>query len=69
MNRSVVGINVEQKQKLQKAKWKASEGRKDLSSIRVIQRNIVYIVGLPVNFADEDVSSFYKKSYLILNSI
>ncbi|RVW39701.1 CCR4-NOT transcription complex subunit 4 [Vitis vinifera] len=29
--RSVVGINVEHKQKLQKAKWKAPEGRKDLN--------------------------------------
>ncbi|RVW98775.1 CCR4-NOT transcription complex subunit 4 [Vitis vinifera] len=28
---SVVGINVEHKQKLQKAKWKAPEGRKDLN--------------------------------------
>lgn len=47
-------INVERK-KGQKAKSKSSEGRKQLSSVRVIQRNLVYIVGLPLNLADEDV--------------
>lgn len=43
--------------KSQKAKAKSSEGRKQLSSVRVIQRNLVYIVGLPLNLADEDVYS------------
>ncbi|OMO91433.1 hypothetical protein COLO4_18383 [Corchorus olitorius] len=41
--------------KSQKAKTKASDGRKQLSSVRVIQRNLVYIVGLPLNLADEDL--------------
>ena len=41
--------------KSQKAKSKSSEGRKQLSSVRVIQRNLVYIVGLPLNLADEEV--------------
>jgi len=41
--------------KTQKAKSKSSDGRKQLSSVRVIQRNLVYIVGLPLNLADEDV--------------
>ena len=44
--------------KSQKAKTKLSEGRKQLGSVRVIQRNLVYIVGLPLNLADEDVCSF-----------
>lgn len=48
-------INTERKMKNQKAKSKSSEGRKQLSSVRVIQRNLVYIVGLPLNLADEDV--------------
>lgn len=43
------------KKKSQKAKSKSSEGRKQLSSVRVIQRNLVYIVGLPLHLADEDV--------------
>lgn len=46
---------MEKKMKTQKAKSKSSDGRKQLSSVRVIQRNLVYIVGLPLNLADEDV--------------
>lgn len=53
--RLVAEINTERKMKNQKAKSKSSEGRKQLSSVRVIQRNLVYIVGLPLNLADEDV--------------
>ncbi|XP_021690314.2 uncharacterized protein LOC110671981 isoform X2 [Hevea brasiliensis] len=52
--RLVAEINSERK-KSQKAKTKPSEGRKQLSSVRVIQRNLVYIVGLPLNMADEDL--------------
>lgn len=52
--RLVAEINIERK-KSQKAKSKPSEGRKQLSSVRVIQRNLVYIVGLPLNLADEDL--------------
>jgi hypothetical protein len=52
--RLAADINVERK-KGQKSKSKSSEGRKQLSSVRVIQRNLVYIVGLPLNLADEDV--------------
>ncbi|KAE8678931.1 hypothetical protein F3Y22_tig00111402pilonHSYRG00490 [Hibiscus syriacus] len=48
-------INLERKMKSQKAKTKSSEGRKQLSTVRVIQRNLVYIVGLPLNLADEDI--------------
>lgn len=57
--RLVAEMSVEKKQKSQKGKTKASEGRKHLSSVRVIQRNLVYIVGLPLNLADEDVISFF----------
>ncbi|KAF8039770.1 hypothetical protein BT93_B2093 [Corymbia citriodora subsp. variegata] len=53
--RSVAEINTERKTKCQKAKPKSSEGRKQLGSVRVIQRNLVYIVGLPLNLADEDI--------------
>ncbi|XP_027344951.1 uncharacterized protein LOC113857366 isoform X3 [Abrus precatorius] len=52
--RLVNEINMEKK-KTQKAKSKSSDGRKQLSSVRVIQRNLVYIVGLPLNLADEDL--------------
>ncbi|XP_022943594.1 uncharacterized protein LOC111448316 isoform X1 [Cucurbita moschata] len=53
--RLVAEVSVEKKVKSQKAKAKSSEGRKQLSSVRVIQRNLVYIVGLPLNLADEDL--------------
>lgn len=56
-SRLVAEISVEKKVKSQKAKAKSSEGRKQLSSVRVIQRNLVYIVGLPLNLADEEVYS------------
>ncbi|KAL1208577.1 hypothetical protein V5N11_008054 [Cardamine amara subsp. amara] len=46
--------NMERK-KIQKSKSKPSEGKKQLTSVRVIQRNLVYIVGLPLNLADEDL--------------
>ncbi|XP_012572771.1 uncharacterized protein [Cicer arietinum] len=55
------GINMEKKVKNQKAKSKSSDGRKQLSSVRVIQRNLVYIVGLPLNLADEDL--LQKREY------
>ncbi|XAR59805.1 hypothetical protein NMG60_11015783 [Bertholletia excelsa] len=53
--RLVAEMNMEKKMKSQKAKSKMSEGRKQLSSVRVIQRNLVYIVGLPLNLADEEL--------------
>ncbi|KAL0436851.1 UNVERIFIED_CONTAM: CCR4-NOT transcription complex subunit [Sesamum radiatum] len=53
--RLVSEMNVEKKLKSQKGKNKTSEGRKQLASVRVIQRNLVYVVGLPLNFADEDL--------------
>lgn len=56
-SRMVAEISMEKKHKSQKAKTKTSESRKQLSSVRVIQRNLVYIVGLPLNLADEDVST------------
>ncbi|KAG6631653.1 hypothetical protein CIPAW_13G104900 [Carya illinoinensis] len=52
--RMVAEISLDRK-KCQKVKSKPSEGRKQLSSVRVIQRNLVYIVGLPLNLADEDL--------------
>ena len=54
--RIVAEINSEKKQKSQKAKLKTSaEAKKHLSSVRVMQRNLVYIIGLPTNLCDESV--------------
>lgn len=46
---------MEKKLKSQKTKGKTIDSRKQLNNMRVIQRNLVYIVGLPLNLADEEV--------------
>ncbi|KAL6875666.1 hypothetical protein ACP4OV_013179 [Aristida adscensionis] len=56
--RTVVEKNTEKKQKTQKVKPKAAatvEAKKHLASVRVIQRNLVYIIGLPANLCNESV--------------
>ncbi|KAK6136200.1 hypothetical protein DH2020_030032 [Rehmannia glutinosa] len=49
------------KAKPPKAKPKANEVKKDLTNIRVIQRKMAYVIGLPLNLADEDV--LLRKEY------
>ncbi|XP_027364959.1 uncharacterized protein LOC113872007 isoform X2 [Abrus precatorius] len=53
--RLVAEMNSQHKKKMQKLKPKSSDGRKHLSDVRVIQRNLVYIIGLPLNLADEEL--------------
>jgi hypothetical protein len=62
----VADKNVEKKHKTQKVKPKAAptaaatstvESKKHLASVRVIQRNLVYIIGLPAHLCNESVSS------------
>ena len=58
LDRMVAEISAEKKQKSQKPKNKSSstiEDRKHLSSVRVVQRNLAYIMGMPSNLADENV--------------
>ncbi|KAL1818939.1 hypothetical protein ACET3Z_013808 [Daucus carota] len=52
--RLVTELSVEKKVKL-KSKSRTPDGRKNLSTVRVIQRNLVYVAGLPLNLADEDL--------------
>ncbi|KAL6545304.1 hypothetical protein OROGR_009178 [Orobanche gracilis] len=49
------------KSKPPKAKPKANEVKKDLTNIRVIQRKMAYVIGLPLTLADEDV--LQRKEY------
>ncbi|KAL8544437.1 hypothetical protein ACS0TY_004841 [Phlomoides rotata] len=49
------------KTKPPKAKPKAIEVKKDLTNIRVIQRRMAYVIGLPLSLADEDV--LLRKEY------
>ncbi|GJN14009.1 hypothetical protein PR202_gb00780 [Eleusine coracana subsp. coracana] len=60
--RTVTEQNAEKKQKTQKVKGKAAatttataETKKHLSGVKVIQRNLVYIIGLPANLCNESV--------------
>ncbi|XP_020271498.1 uncharacterized protein LOC109846663, partial [Asparagus officinalis] len=56
--RMVAEISSEKKQKPQKPKSKSSstvEDRKHLSSVRVVQRNLVYVMGMPSNLSDENI--------------
>jgi CCR4-NOT transcription complex subunit 4 len=66
-NRMVAEKNAEKKHKIQKVKPKAAtaaaaaaatstvEAKKHLAGVRVIQRNLVYIIGLPVHLCNESV--------------
>ncbi|KAL0358703.1 UNVERIFIED_CONTAM: putative general negative regulator of transcription C16 [Sesamum angustifolium] len=49
------------KTKPPKAKPKPDEVKKDLSNVRVIQRTMAYVIGLPLSLADEDL--LLRKEY------
>ncbi|XP_076900103.1 uncharacterized protein LOC143554134 [Bidens hawaiensis] len=57
----VAGNNTSRKQKQPKGKQKPTEVKKDLSNVRVIQRKMAYIIGLPLSLADEDL--LQRKDY------
>lgn len=57
------------KSKPPKAKTKANEVRKDLTNVRVIQRKMAYVTGLPLGIADEDVWNFYLVIRLLLLNV
>ncbi|KAM3202342.1 putative protein isoform X1 [Capsicum annuum] len=54
-------VSSEKKLTSRKGKSKAADSRKQLTSVRVVQRNLVYIVGLPLSLADEDL--LQRKEY------
>lgn len=67
-DRIVAEVDDERRTKSQKAKPKISaDARQNLSSVRVVQKNLVFIVGLPSNLSDESVSFLY--SYIHFNLI
>ncbi|GFP92951.1 ccr4-not transcription complex subunit 4 [Phtheirospermum japonicum] len=49
------------KSKPPKAKPKANEVKKDLTNVRVMQRKMAYVIGLPLSLADEDI--LVRKEY------
>lgn len=48
-------IKAEKRQKDQQKKLKATENRKHLANVRVVQRNLVFVVGLSPRLADLEV--------------
>lgn len=58
---SVVRRTKQRKQKEKTERRNASQSkhstvnRKNLANVRVMQRNLVYVIGLPVHYADEEV--------------
>ncbi|KAG8390660.1 hypothetical protein BUALT_Bualt01G0106700 [Buddleja alternifolia] len=53
--------NSNRKTKPPKSKPKTDEVKKDLSNVRVIQRKMTYVIGLPLSLADEEV--LQRKEY------
>lgn len=51
----VAKLKAEKRQKDQLRKQKITENRKHLANVRVVQRNLVFVVGLPMRIADAEV--------------
>ncbi|CAH0548687.1 unnamed protein product [Brassicogethes aeneus] len=51
----VAKLKADKRQRDQQRKAKLSESRKHLASVRVVQRNLVFVVGLPVRLADAEI--------------
>lgn len=51
----VAQLKQEKRQRDQQRKAKLTESRKHLASVRVVQRNLVFVVGLPMRLADAEV--------------
>lgn len=64
-------IKAEKRQKDQQKKQKATENRKHLANVRVVQRNLVFVVGLSPRLADPEVmiNKFIKHFHMNLISM
>ncbi|KAK6621834.1 hypothetical protein RUM44_001641 [Polyplax serrata] len=51
----VAKLKAEKRQKEQQRKQKATESRKHLANVRVVQKNLVFVVGLPIRLAEPNV--------------
>ena len=59
-------IKAEKRQKDQQKKQKATENRKHLANVRVVQRNLVFVVGLSPRLADPEVCCLFIFSLICL---
>lgn len=53
----ISALKAEKRQRDQQRKQKISENRKHLANVRVVQKNLVFVVGLPPRLADAEVSA------------
>lgn len=51
-----MALKAEKRQKDQQKKQKINEDRKHLANVRVVQKNLVFVVGLPPRLADPEVN-------------
>ncbi|KAF7286674.1 hypothetical protein GWI33_004699 [Rhynchophorus ferrugineus] len=51
----VAKLKAEKRQRDQQRKAKLTEGRKYLTGVRIVQKNLVFVVGLPPRLADPDI--------------
>lgn len=51
----ISALKAEKRQRDQQRKAKITENRKHLSNVRVVQKNLVFVVGLPPRLADPEV--------------
>lgn len=58
-------MKAEKRQRDQQRKQKISENRKHLANVRVVQKNLVFVVGLPPRLADAEVSLFDARAQCI----
>lgn len=52
-------MKAEKRLKDQQRKQRVTENRKHLANVRVVQKNLVFVVGLPMRLADADVRSIF----------
>lgn len=52
----ITALKTEKRQRDQQRKQKITENRKHLANVRVMQKNLVFVVGLPPRLADPEVN-------------
>lgn len=52
----ITALKTEKRQRDQQRKQKITENRKHLANVRVVQKNLVFVVGLPPRLADAEVN-------------
>lgn len=55
----ITALKTEKRQRDQQRKQKITENRKHLANVRVMQKNLVFVVGLPPRLADPEVYFFF----------